>query len=92
MASVPAIAQVIVIPSGNAVFNIQCDRVLWDGKGNEVAFYRDELQYLCKAYASCNGSNLGDVRDKVVSGVCTQCPKDLNTEGTAIPHCHMSPK
>ncbi|KAG6016492.1 hypothetical protein E4U54_001311 [Claviceps lovelessii] len=92
MAVVPATAQIIIIPPGNAVFNIQCDRVLWDGKGNEVAFYRNKLRDLCKAYAACDGSNLGNVQDKVVSGVCTQCPKDVNTQGTVIPHCHMSPK
>ncbi|KAG5986677.1 hypothetical protein E4U54_005300 [Claviceps lovelessii] len=42
----------------DATWNLDCDRVLWDGKGNELDFYRNKFREICTYAAGCANSRL----------------------------------
>lgn len=83
MAVVPAIAQHLDI-------SIYCPRTLWDGKGDEVAFYRRTLIDRCRDGGSCQGASVADPKlwpaGRVI-GSCLRCPDDLDAKGQSFGPC-----
>lgn len=80
----------------DATWNLDCDRVLWDGKGNELDFYRNKFREICTYAAGCANSRLDNTElwptDQVMFGVCTGCPRprEMAWLDPRVPHCMLT--